>query len=118
MKYKEINLNDKIHFIRMTKQYGIAYFDFCFDINEEDKIEKVYISPSQQPDKKYGWFIESGVSTGYFIENKEYMNLNIKNIHGFYCKQHKSVSVSVACPENTSVLLCDHIGTDIWFRFE
>lgn len=117
MKYREIDVNEKIQFIRKTDQYGIAYFDFCFKVNKKGKIEKVYISPSQQPDKKHGWFIEAGYSTGYFIEGKEKMDLNFRAIHGFYCKYHKSISISVACPENTSALLCDHIGTDIWFSF-
>ena len=120
VEYKEIDVNKKIPFTRMTKKYGIAYFDFCFEINEEGKIEKVFITPSQQPDKKHGWFIKSGVSTGYFIEMKHerYSELVFRNIHVFYCKFHKSISISVATPEGTSQLWCDHIGGDIWFRFE
>ena len=119
MEYKKIDVNEKIKFIQKTENYGIAYFDFCFKINEKGKIEKVFISPHQQPDKKYGWEIEVAISSGYHIEtrNPEYKSI-WRNIHGFYCKHHKSLSISVACPENTSSLYCDHIGGDIWFKFE
>lgn len=120
MEYIEIDINEKIHFTRKTKKYGVAYFEFCFEINKEGKIEKVFITPSQQPNKKHGWVIEAGVSTGYAIEVGKNIQLHPiwYNIHGFYCEEHNSMRINVATPENTSILSCDHIGENIWFKFE
>lgn len=99
--------------------YGIAYFDFCFKINKEGLISKVFISPSQQKGKKHGWIIKAGHSEGYFIKTPEYpLGKTWSNIQGFYCKHHKSICISVPTPRNTSKLYCDHIGEYIWFKFE
>lgn len=118
IEYKEIDINERIHFTRKTKKYGIAYFDFCFKINQKGKIEKVFISPSQQLDKEHGWFMTSGISTGYSIEADDKFLPIFRNIRGFYCTVHESISISVATPENTSMLYCDHVGGNIWFKFE
>lgn len=119
MKYKKIEVDERINFIQKTEKYGIAYFDFCFKIDKKGKIEKVFISPSQQIDKKHGWVIKCGYSMGFFIKGPDYpYKEEWGNIKGFYCKYHKSISICVSTPKNTSKLYCDHIGQDVWFKFE
>ena len=120
MEYKKLEINEKINFIRKTEMYGVAYFQFCFEINKKENIEKVFISPSQQPGKNHGWVIEVEVSTGWIIEVGKNINLQPiwHNVHGRYCTEHKSIGILIACPEGTTQLSCDHIGGDVWFKFE
>ena len=118
MDYKKLEINEKIEFIQKTEMYGIAYFQFCFKINKAKKIEEIFITPSQQPDKTHGWVIESGVSNGFVIE-EHILNYNPiwHSIRSLYCEEHKSMCITVSAPPNTSILYCDHIGSDIWFKF-
>lgn len=119
MRYIKIDIDEKIKFTRRTKMYGVAYFDFCFKIDKKGKIKKVFITPKQQIDQKHGWVMECGNSSGYFIKSPDYpYGEEWGNIQGFYCTHHRSICISIVTPKNSSMLYCDHIGANVWFKFK
>ena len=121
IKYKEIQRNEKIKFISLTKEYGRVSFQFCPIFNENGRLMKIYITPTQQPDKKgQGWYIEidnSDLHQQVIIEDHPLYTMEFGWPIFSYCKDHKTVCIDVKAPKEAKYLYCDHIGSDVWFKF-
>ncbi|GAG98950.1 unnamed protein product [marine sediment metagenome] len=121
IKYKKIQINEKIEFISFTKKYGRVAFQFCPTFNKKGRLMKIYITPIQQPDKTYqGWYIEidnSDLHQQVIIEDHPLYTMEFGRPIFSYCKNHKTVCINVKSPLEAKYLYCDHIGSDIWFKF-
>jgi hypothetical protein len=119
--YKEIQIGQAIEFISLTEQYGRAYFQFCPTFNEEGRLMKVYITPTQQPDKRgQGWFIFVDNSDGcqqVIIDDHPLYTMEFGRPKFGYCETHKTVCIDVLTPRGSNRLVCDHMGRDVWFKF-
>ena len=121
IEYKEIKINEKIEFISCTDQYGRVSFQFCPIFNEKGRLMKIYITPTQQPDKKnQGWYIDVDNSDSYqtvIVEDHPLYTMKFGHPHFSYCETHKTVCIDVSAPIEAKYLYCNYIGTDVWFRF-
>jgi len=121
MKYNTLEIGEEIHFTRLTDMYGVAEFEFCI-VYEGKGIKEIYISPRQQPDKKEGWVItidnNPEFMQSFIIEGEDYMQNQFRRINVWYCETHKCNCFNVCVPQGYNVLVCDHVGSDVFFKFK
>jgi hypothetical protein len=110
---RELKDGEQIPFIWMTKRYGRAEFVFCLHYLR-GKLDKVYITPMQQPDAKEKFILPQYGQETFSANSWTHKGLNDPNIWlHYWCKEHKAPAFNLYVPDGSTHF--DVTGNNIHF---